>query len=236
MPVHLLPATSRTRSPMTTAPASTSYRSLFETPSQVIFFFATFLGRVPISMKALGAILLIQQTTGSYSLAGLVLSIGLMLAGIRLPDKALRLAGLLLLTATILKVFLIDAAALEGVDVPLADLRAGEVADPVVQGALRVSAGLGSMVETWSRAPGQVLARLHLLAAADAANACGMRTWALCGRAGSPLAERCDDAICVDSPHTATVQEVHLIAIHLLCAAVEQALERTSVAPMEQIA
>src|SRR3954468_17164653 len=41
------------------------------------------------------------------------------------------------------------SAALEGVDVPLADLRAGEVADPVVQGALRVSAGLGSMVETW---------------------------------------------------------------------------------------
>jgi hypothetical protein len=59
------------------------------------------------------------------------------------------------------------SAALEGVDVPLADLRAGEGTDPVVQGALRVSAGLGSMVETWPRAPGQVLARLHLLAAAD---------------------------------------------------------------------
>jgi hypothetical protein len=59
------------------------------------------------------------------------------------------------------------SAALEGVDVPLADLRAGTVDDPLVQGALRVSAGLGSMVETWSRAPGQVLARLHVLAAAD---------------------------------------------------------------------
>jgi uncharacterized membrane protein len=50
-----------------------------------------------------------------YSLAGLLLSIALLLAGIRLPDKALRLAGLILLTATILKVFLIDASALEGV-------------------------------------------------------------------------------------------------------------------------
>src|SRR3954462_4459230 len=59
------------------------------------------------------------------------------------------------------------SAALEGVDVPLADLRSGEITDPVVQGALRVSAGLGSMVDTWPRAPGQVLARLHLLAAAD---------------------------------------------------------------------
>jgi hypothetical protein len=59
------------------------------------------------------------------------------------------------------------SAALEGVDVPLAELRAGAVEDPVVQGALRVSAGLGGMVETWSKAPGQVLARLHLLAATD---------------------------------------------------------------------
>ncbi|MCU1616815.1 MAG: hypothetical protein JWO98_4355 [Frankiales bacterium] len=59
------------------------------------------------------------------------------------------------------------SAALEGVDVPLADLRAGSVGDPVVQGSLRVSVALGSMTETWRRAPGQVLARLHVLAAAD---------------------------------------------------------------------
>lgn len=50
-----------------------------------------------------------------YSLAGLLLSIGLLVAGIRLPDKALRLAGLLLLTATMVKVFLVDASELEGV-------------------------------------------------------------------------------------------------------------------------
>lgn len=61
------------------------------------------------------------------------------------------------------------SAALDGVAVPLAELRAGEIDDPVVQGALRVSAALGSMVETWPRAPGQVLARLHVLAAADLA-------------------------------------------------------------------
>ena len=62
------------------------------------------------------------------------------------------------------------SAALDGVDVPLAALRAGEVDDPLVQGALRVSVALGSMVETWQRAPGQVLARLHVLAAADLAD------------------------------------------------------------------
>lgn len=49
-----------------------------------------------------------------YSLAGLLLSIGLLVAGVRLPDKALRLAGLILLTATMLKVFLVDASELKG--------------------------------------------------------------------------------------------------------------------------
>lgn len=62
------------------------------------------------------------------------------------------------------------SAALAGVDVALAQLRAGSVEDPVVQGALRVSAALGSMVGTWPKAPGQVLARLHVLAAADLAD------------------------------------------------------------------
>ncbi|MGQ0660437.1 DUF2339 domain-containing protein [Sphingosinicella sp.] len=66
-----------------------------------------------------GAILTGGEMTNAefytYSLGGLVLSIGLLLAGIRLPDKALRLAGLALLTATMLKVFLIDAAALTGI-------------------------------------------------------------------------------------------------------------------------
>lgn len=58
------------------------------------------------------------------------------------------------------------SAALEGADVPLAELRAGTVADPVVQGALRVSAGLGTLTAVWEQAPLQALARLHVLAAA----------------------------------------------------------------------
>jgi D-sedoheptulose 7-phosphate isomerase len=79
--------------------------------------------------------------------------------------------------------------------------------------------------------PGDMLVALstsgrsaNVLAAVDAANACGMSTWALCGRSGNPLAERCDEALCVDSPQTATIQEIHLIAIHLLCEAVDEAL------------
>lgn len=66
-----------------------------------------------------GAILTAPEVLESesyvYSLAGLLLSIALLLSGIRLADKALRLAGLILLTATILKVFLFDARVLEGV-------------------------------------------------------------------------------------------------------------------------
>jgi hypothetical protein len=58
------------------------------------------------------------------------------------------------------------SAALEGNEVPLAKLRAGEVHDPVVSGALRVSAGLGGLVPAWEQAPLQAIARLHVLAAA----------------------------------------------------------------------
>jgi phosphoheptose isomerase len=64
----------------------------------------------------------------------------------------------------------------------------------------------------------------NLLAAVEAAGELGMTTWALCGRPGSPLAEAADDHLNVDTAHTATVQEVHLIAIHLLCAAFDHAL------------
>jgi hypothetical protein len=60
------------------------------------------------------------------------------------------------------------SAALDGSDVPLADLRAGGVEDPVVQGALRVSAGLGALTGVWEHAPLQAVARLHVLAAAGA--------------------------------------------------------------------
>jgi Fic family protein len=68
------------------------------------------------------------------------------------------------------------SAALEGTDVPLDSLRGGSSdssggPDPVVQGSLRVSAEIGALAGTWRQAPRQVLARLHVLAAADAVGA-----------------------------------------------------------------
>jgi D-sedoheptulose 7-phosphate isomerase len=68
----------------------------------------------------------------------------------------------------------------------------------------------------------------NVLAAVEAAAEIGMRTWALSGRPGNPLAEACEDALCVDTPHTATVQEIHLIAVHLICASVDRHLEATA--------
>ncbi len=59
------------------------------------------------------------------------------------------------------------SAALEGVDVPLEQLRTVGSSDPVVQGALRISAEIGALRDTFIRAPRQALARLHVLAAAD---------------------------------------------------------------------
>jgi hypothetical protein len=62
------------------------------------------------------------------------------------------------------------SASLEGASVPLEEVRAG-VDDPLVQGALRVSASIGSLAGTWRVAPRQVLARLHALAASDSVDA-----------------------------------------------------------------
>jgi hypothetical protein len=57
---------------------------------------------------------------------------------------------------------------LSGSTATLAQVRAGDAAeDGVVQGALRAQAALGSLADTWTRAPRQALARLHALAAAD---------------------------------------------------------------------
>jgi phosphoheptose isomerase len=61
----------------------------------------------------------------------------------------------------------------------------------------------------------------NVLAAADAARRLGLTVWALTGRSPNPLIESSHDAFCVEAGATATVQEVHQVAVHLLCAAVD---------------
>ena len=66
----------------------------------------------------------------------------------------------------------------------------------------------------------------NVLAATDAACALEIETWALTGRAPNPLASSCAEAVCVEAACTSTVQEVHLVALHLLCAAVDRRVAR----------
>jgi phosphoheptose isomerase len=78
--------------------------------------------------------------------------------------------------------------------------------------------------------PGDVLVALstsgrsgNVLAASVAAHAIGMTVLAMTGRRPNPLAEFADDALCVDGP-TPIVQEVHQVAVHLVCEAFDAAL------------
>jgi D-arabinose 5-phosphate isomerase GutQ len=63
----------------------------------------------------------------------------------------------------------------------------------------------------------------NLLAAASAGRSVGASVWALTGPTPNPLAELAEDVVAVPGS-IATVQEAHLIAVHLLCAAFELAL------------
>jgi D-sedoheptulose 7-phosphate isomerase len=85
--------------------------------------------------------------------------------------------------------------------------------------------------------PGDVLVLLstsgrspNILAAAQAAHEQGLTCWALTGPAPNPLAALADDAVTVEAPMTATVQEVHLVIVHLLCTAVDAVLVPSSTA------
>ena len=79
--------------------------------------------------------------------------------------------------------------------------------------------------------PGDVIIALstsgtsrNVVAAAKAAHELGMIAWAITGSAPNTLAAMCDDAIAVDAPTVATVQEVHLAIVHALCIAIDDAL------------
>jgi D-sedoheptulose 7-phosphate isomerase len=64
----------------------------------------------------------------------------------------------------------------------------------------------------------------NVVAAAERAVGLGALVWAMTGPTPNPLADVADEALSVDAPHTATIQELHLVAIHLVCAAFDTAL------------
>jgi phosphoheptose isomerase len=79
--------------------------------------------------------------------------------------------------------------------------------------------------------PGDVLVLMstsgrspNLLRAAQTGRQGGLAVWAMTGPRPNPLAEAADRVLAVDGSSTATVQELHLVALHVVCAALDVAL------------
>jgi D-sedoheptulose 7-phosphate isomerase len=79
--------------------------------------------------------------------------------------------------------------------------------------------------------PGDVLITLstsgrseNLVRAARAARRLGIETWALTGPGPNHLQCACASSLTVQEPNSAAVQEIHLVAIHLLCQAIDRTL------------
>ncbi|MFC5751559.1 D-sedoheptulose-7-phosphate isomerase [Actinomadura rugatobispora] len=79
--------------------------------------------------------------------------------------------------------------------------------------------------------PGDVLICLsasgrsaNVIAAARRARELGVTAWAITGPGPNPLTGACDDAVTVEASATATVQEIQLAAVHLLCGVIDDTL------------
>jgi D-sedoheptulose 7-phosphate isomerase len=77
--------------------------------------------------------------------------------------------------------------------------------------------------------PGDVLVLLstsgrsaNVLRAAAAGRAAGAAVLALTGPAPNPLGAAACDALCVDAADTASIQDAHHVAVHALCAVVDE--------------
>jgi D-sedoheptulose 7-phosphate isomerase len=64
----------------------------------------------------------------------------------------------------------------------------------------------------------------NVLRAAETALECGAQVWSFTGRHPNPLSSRSKQFLAVDSDDGQIVQEVHQVAIHLLCACLDGAL------------
>ncbi|MBO0609010.1 D-sedoheptulose-7-phosphate isomerase [Myceligenerans salitolerans] len=83
--------------------------------------------------------------------------------------------------------------------------------------------------------PGDVLlclstsgASANVLVAARRARELGLTTWAMTGQAPNPLTALCDDVLAVPAKSGAAVQEVHLVAVHALCATLDARVAQRS--------
>ena len=70
----------------------------------------------------------------------------------------------------------------------------------------------------------------NLLRAAEVAHAHRATVLALTGPGPNPLALAASDALCVSAPDTASIQDAHHVAVHALCAALDELIP-TEVTP-----
>lgn len=64
----------------------------------------------------------------------------------------------------------------------------------------------------------------NMVELARCARGLGVDAWALTGPAPNPLADACDEVVAVEAASAAVVQELHLLALHLVCAAMDASL------------
>lgn len=67
----------------------------------------------------------------------------------------------------------------------------------------------------------------NVLRAAEVGRELGLRVWAMTGGLPNPLAQLADECLAVTAHSTAAVQEGHLVAVHALCAALDEELGST---------
>lgn len=65
----------------------------------------------------------------------------------------------------------------------------------------------------------------NLVAAAQRGRDVGLQVWAMTGPRPNPLADAATSSCAVEARYTATVQELHLVALHLVCASFDRELE-----------
>jgi D-sedoheptulose 7-phosphate isomerase len=79
--------------------------------------------------------------------------------------------------------------------------------------------------------PGDVLVLMstsgtsaNVVEAAERGRRAGLHVWSMTGPGPNPLADASTEACTVEAPFTATVQELHLVALHIMCAALDRTL------------
>lgn len=90
--------------------------------------------------------------------------------------------------------------------------------------------------------PGDVLVLLstsgeseNVVAAARRARDLGLTTWALTGPRDCSLAEACDDVLALRGASTSSVQELHLVVVHALCAALDAHVRHREAVAREEL-